>query len=204
MKKYTLLLLLLVFSFMIISCGPRFTTLTNDIHAKQGSTIAVLSGLDNLANLQLANYVSQTLQQESSFHVLSQKNIASKIKGYPLDIQGPYSTSYFTIEKDFSQTDHKKLNQIQKKLGVDYLFVLWIPVTKTHNNKCCMIQAITQLYKFPGGQELGRGEFMSAAPNNLFDTEASPDERYEKGMKNVSRYVAMQLTKNTGMLAKKQ
>jgi hypothetical protein len=199
MKKYIVILLAL-----LLPCGgcarSTFKPLTADFHAKQGSSIAVISGLEHDGNLLLCHYLSEELKNYSTYRVVSQKAIAQKVKGYPFDIQGPYKSAYFEIEMDFTKTDTVKLSRIQKQLGVDYLFVLWAPIAVSMNsNSNNTVHVVTQMYGFPGAQEVGRGRFFSYARAHSMGVRSVNDAEMDKGMKYAATKVAWELGLKTGM-----
>jgi len=129
----------------------------------RGNRIAVVSGLNDETNHYLANAMTEALKKNSSFKVLSQKAVGKAIPNYPTNIQGPYRHAYLSVEADYGQTDIKRIKQIQKKLGVDYLYVLWSPCTVTQNGSVNSISIIGQMFEFPGAKEVGRGQFIAAS-----------------------------------------
>jgi len=130
MKKSHIFLSLLV----IILCGCHTFKLTTQNFQPKGKRLAIISGLENDTNMMLAHYMSEAFVQYSTFEIIPQERIAKLVKGYPYDIKGPYSSAYMEIDFDFSLTDVEQLHRIQKKLGADYLYVLWSPITISHNN----------------------------------------------------------------------
>ncbi len=183
-----------------------FKPLSADFHAKQGSSIAVISGLEHDGNLLLSHYLTEELKEWSTYRIVSQKAIAQKIKGYPYNIQGPYRSAYFEVEMDFNKTDIEKLKRIQKRLGVDYLYVLWAPMaTKMSNTNHHTVHVVAQMFEYPGSKEVGRGRFFSYA-RKVSWTGSSPvtDEQIDKGMKYAATKVAWELGVKTGMPKKKQ
>lgn len=159
MKKYTIL----VFAVLLLlsGCGLQYYTPTvADPLVKNGASIAVIAAMQDDLNLMVAGYFSEVLADESKFKVMSQKDIARKLKEYPVRIRGPYTdTSYFEIEPDFTRINQKELSKIQKKLGVDYLYVMWAPIQQAHNQNVVITQVIHQVFKGSGIEEVGRGQF---------------------------------------------
>jgi len=90
------------------------------------SSIAVISGGEHDADVKLAGFITKELTERSTFRVMSQKEIEKRIPDYPHTI---------SIISDVKEDDEKpiwftpaekgKLNAIQAKLKVDYLFVVW-------------------------------------------------------------------------------
>ncbi|MER3423464.1 MAG: hypothetical protein C4293_09765, partial [Nitrospiraceae bacterium] len=77
-------------------------------------------------------YMTEGLEKNSRFHVLSQKQVAQAVPHYPQHIKGPYNSAYLEIDVGYSKTDVGKIGEIQKRLGVDYLYVLWAPTTTSY------------------------------------------------------------------------
>lgn len=90
------------------------------------SSIAVISGDEQDIHMKLAEFITKGLTERSTFRVMSQKEIEKRIPDYPPSIK---------FRTDLKEDDEKpiwvgpsamaKLNAIQSKLQVDYLFVVW-------------------------------------------------------------------------------
>jgi hypothetical protein len=197
-KKIILLGMLL---FFLGGCvRATFNPLAADFHAKKSASIAVISGLEKGGNAVLAHYVTEALKEKSNYRVMSQAAIAKAVKGYPYNIQGPYSSAYFNIEKDYTRTDVEKIRRLQKKLGVDYLFVMWAPISVTMNNVNNVVHVITQMFEFPGAHEVGRGLFYTAARKVTWSFSGRvKDSEIDQGMQKASLKVASELAARTGM-----
>lgn len=195
-----LVLLMLVLLFLGGCVRATFKPLIADYHAKTGASIAVIAGLENDATVLLTQYLIEELKEQSSYAVMPQSVIVKKLKGYPFDIEGPYKTAYFEIEMDFTQTDVGKLSQIQKILGVDYLFVLWAPISVSHNSGAAnVIHVVTQMYEAPGPREVGRGRFYAYARKSALGIRSVTDGQIDQGLKNAAHKVAWELAAKTGM-----
>jgi len=90
------------------------------------SSIAVISGGEQDAHVKLAEFITKELTERSTFRVMTQKEIAKRISGYP-----PTVTYRSDIKEDdekpnwLTPSEKAKLNAIQAKLKVDYIFVVW-------------------------------------------------------------------------------
>lgn len=90
------------------------------------TTIAVISGDEQDAHVKLAGYITKELTERSTFKVMSQKEIEKRVPGYPQKIL--INTNIKEDEEKpvwFPASEKAKLNAIQAKLKVDYLFVVW-------------------------------------------------------------------------------
>jgi hypothetical protein len=90
------------------------------------SSIAVISGAEQDAHVKLAGFITDELTERSTFRVMSQKEIAKRVSDYP-----PTIKIISDVKEDdekpiwFNPSEKAKLNAIQAKLKVDYLFVVW-------------------------------------------------------------------------------
>jgi hypothetical protein len=129
----------------------------------QGKSLAVLSGLSDETTLMTASFLTESLEKNSRFRVISQKQIAQSIPNYPLHIKGPYGPSYIEVDVDYNHTDRNKLADIQKRLGVDYIYVVWAPnavryrASNTIWGDVTVLNVVAQFFEYPGGREVGRG-----------------------------------------------
>lgn len=76
--------------------------------------------------MKLAGYITKELTERSTFKVMSQKEIEKRLPGYPNAIL--INTNIKEDEEKpvwFPASEKAKLNAIQAKLKVDYLFVVW-------------------------------------------------------------------------------
>lgn len=141
----------------------RLFELTDKDFKPRGKTVAVVAGLKRDVNVFIAECMSQALQKNSTLVVTPSAQVAKAIPGYPLNIQGPYSAAYFDIETDYTRTDLEKIREVQKRLRVDYLYVIWVPTGSTLEKKIVFTDMISQLFEAPQSREVGRGWFWSRA-----------------------------------------
>lgn len=191
---------LIVVAALTVSACSTFSPTSPNFKAK-GNTLAVISGLESEVNVQLAHYLTLALDENSRFQLVPQKKIATIVRDYPFDIQGPYKAAYFDVEVDYSRTDVEKIKSIQKKLGVDYLYVMWAPSSTTYNSRANAIHVVAQLFEFPGGKEVGRGRFDSAANGKIyFIIQSKVNEKdIDKGMQRSTQLVSREMAQKTGM-----
>lgn len=184
--KYLFIVILFTF---IPSCINTFTLKYPDYKPK-GNSIAIISGLNKEVNLYLATVLTDSLKEVSTFRVLSQKEIINRFSEYPVNIKGPYTASYFDIDYDYSKTDVEEIKKIQKKLGVDYIYAMWVPSSTTFQNSVIHYYVIFQLFEFPGGREIANGQYVIRE----FKTEDSGKEVKEL-MDIVAREMATEMGK---------
>ena len=140
--------------------------LTENPFTPKGKKLAVIAGLTNAHSLQAAQDLAEELRKTSRFQVVPQKQVEQGIPNYPQLIKGPYRSAYLEIDEDYSKTDVGRVKEIQKHLGVDYLYVLWAPTSVQYGGKGLffknypLMHVVAQVFEFPGGKEIGRGKYM--------------------------------------------
>lgn len=138
------------------------------------SSIAVISGGEQDAHVKLAGFITKELTERSTFRVMSQKEIEKRIPDYP-------PTILLKSDKDIKENDEKpiwinpsekaKLNAIQAKLKVDYLFVVWnrfvrrVTVTGQGGSSTDYVYPAGNLIEYPGGAVVA--STMSVAGSDL-------------------------------------
>lgn len=138
------------------------------------STIAVISGDEHDAHIKLAGYITDELTKRSTFLVMSQKDIAKKIANYPPTIA--INTEVKEEEEKpiwFPASEKAKLNAIQAKLKVDYLYVVWnrfvrrVTVTGAYGGGSTTdyVYPAGNLIEYPGGKVVA--STMSVAGSDL-------------------------------------
>jgi hypothetical protein len=164
----------------------------------KGKTIAVVAGLDNEPNIMIARSMAESLKMNTRFQVMPASQVKQSLPNYPTGIQGPYKSSYFEIEVDYTKTDMKKIRSIQQQLGVDYLYVVWTPSATVYNEKIHSLNAVAQL--FENGKEVGNGRFNATAGRTDCCLVPPPDSKDKaNAIKDATDYVAKEIGEKTGM-----
>ena len=198
MAGYMRSILFIVLSLFVGACST-FNLVDQNFRPK-GKTLAVISGLNNDPNVLTAQYMTDALRKNSRFQVMSQKQVAQSVSNYPQNIKGPYKTAYFQIDTDYSNTDIKKIRQIQQQLGVDYLYVMWTPTAPVMNDKLHTLHIIAQLFEGPSSKEVGNGMFGATAGKTDCCLVPTPgDEDTAQALKDRTDYTAKQIAEKTGM-----
>lgn len=201
LKKGLLQLTTMLF-LLTVSCSHSAFTVKQRSYHPTGKSVAVIAGINNEINRIAALHLTRSLTQHTSFQVISQEIVTNSVPNYPSNIKGPYKHAYLQIEPDYSRTDVKKLIEIHRKLGVDYLYVLWAPVASTGSagvsQSVVQLYFIGQLFEFPEGKEIGNGMFGSAVgnPYSCFAPGPTPKE-VEDQLKISLDYVAQRIARET-------
>lgn len=139
--------------------------LTEEQFKFKGKKVAVVAGLTNPSSLQAAEVLADELSKTSQFQVMPSKQVAQAIPNYPQLVKGPYQSAYFEIDVDYARTDLALVKEIHKQVGTDYLYLLWAPSVTTNGSRSFFsknysyMQVIAQLFKHPGGKEVGHGTY---------------------------------------------
>lgn len=161
LKRFSPVFIVTGLALLLTACST-FQLLDGNFRPK-GKSLAVLSGLSDETSVMTATFLTQSLEKSSNFKVLSQKQIAQTVPNYPLHIKGPYGPSYIEVDVDYTHTDRNKLADIQKRLAVDYLYVVWAVnavryrSSNTIGGDVAVLNVVAQFFEYPGGREVGRG-----------------------------------------------
>lgn len=146
----------------LVSCSSSNFKLVDRDFKPKGKRLAVLAGLDNEANVLAAQYMTEAMQRYSWLQVMPQKQVGQLLPGYPFEIIGPYTRLFSRIDIDYTNTDVKAIRNIQQRLGVDYLYVIWTYASTRDGGNENMIERlhlVTQLFESRDGKEAGHGKF---------------------------------------------
>ena len=161
----------------------------------KGTSIAIISGTKEPQNVALAKLVSDALRKKSRYQVASPAQITKAVEPYPLTIKGPYKSAYFYIDTDWDLGDRQKIANIHRSLGVDYLYVIWAPITISSNgNPISSMPAVAQLFEQPNAKEVAQmtvGLFVGDEGNVFL----------KEGVEEITRQMAEQT--NMAIVAKK-
>lgn len=152
-----------IFGMLLILTGTGCShyrvdfSLTDSSFKTKGKSIAVISGTKETYNVTMAKLVSDSLRKKSRYQVASAAQVSQAIEHYPQTIKGPYKSAYFYIDTDWDLGDRKKISDIQRSLGVDYLYVIWAPIAVSQNgNKVSIVHAVAQLFEQPNAKEVAK------------------------------------------------
>lgn len=112
--------------FSLAACSSNEPFKKFDANKKfKPSTIAVISGDDDDLDIKLAELISKDLSKRSTFTVMPQSEIAKKIHEYPPTIRRVFKLTDEQKPVWFGMSEVEKINAIQAKLKVDYIFIVW-------------------------------------------------------------------------------
>lgn len=131
--------------------------LTDSNFKSKGKSIAVISGTKEPQNVALAKLIGDSLKKSSRYQVASPAQISQAVATYPQTIKGPYKSAYLFIDTDWELGDRKKISDIQSRLGVDYLLVIWAPIAVyQQGGDIGHVPAVAQLFERPNTKEIAQ------------------------------------------------
>jgi len=111
--------------FLLAGCGANKPfVLMEDGYKIKPSSIAIVAGDNSEPAIKLAEVLTKEIKEKTAFRIMDQDDIRKRIPKYPMKIET-------TEPKDssrpvwFVDSEKKKLDSIQGKLKVDYIFVIW-------------------------------------------------------------------------------
>jgi len=146
----------------ILACSGCATysvdfSLTDREFKSKGTSIAIISGTKEPQNVMLAKLISDSLRKKSRYQVASPEQITQAVEPYPQTIKGPYKSAYLYIDTDWDLGDRQKIANIHRSLGVDYLYVIWAPITVSSNGSTVeSMPAVAQLFEQPNAKEVAQ------------------------------------------------
>lgn len=103
--------------------GGTFFALKDPNHPVKPTSVSVITGGSEEADLKLAEYLTKELAERTTLQVVGQQEVSKAVPSYPITIK--------TVEeKDgevawVDQSEKPKIEKIQAKLKTDYVFVIW-------------------------------------------------------------------------------
>jgi len=156
--------LVIVLTAGLAACGGGVYKPFNPIDEKRPikpASIAVISGSHQDGDVKIAEFVTKQLAERTTFRVLSQAEIGKRVPGYPSTIGLKKRESINDDDEKvvwFVQSEKAKLDALQARLKVDYLFVLWIPrmtVVSSNNGTTYYVYPAGNMLEYPGGRVVG-------------------------------------------------
>lgn len=174
-----------------------------------GKSIAVVAGVNNQMNLAVAESMSEALVRNSTFKVMTPKQVAQRIKGNSYEIQGPYNGAYMEIDVNWSKTDRKKAAEILKKTGADYVYIIWMPTGYCRDlvdangftmSRCAAksFPAVAQLFARPDAKVAAQGRFSVTASRTFPILGSISDEKVAEALTETTDAVSKIIAEKSG------
>ncbi len=160
-----------VLLFSLVGCGSTNMPFkaVDEKRAFKPTTIAVISGSDRDGDMQLAKFVTKGLTERTTFHVLPQEEIEKRLPDYPLLIAFRNDVKKEEAKPTwFPPSEKRKLDAIQAKLKVDYLFVIWnfrTTLITSQRSSTYYVHPIGNMIEYPGSKVVA--STMSVADSSI-------------------------------------
>jgi|GEM_PF-5544689 len=123
---------------------PKFSIVDRSKTIEPGS-IAVFCGGNSEVEIELAKEITKQFKEKSSFKVMSQKEIERRIPMYPssfLEAQKTDTDKWSLASEHLSKKNLQTMNEIQKRLKVKYIMLVWVDGYNMQDTGCCLLGMI--------------------------------------------------------------
>jgi hypothetical protein len=203
-KKRLMIIVSIVSVILLSSCVPPHFNLKDDKYVFKNKDIAIVAGSQQKVAVLYAAQLALSLREISQFNVMLPKQVIKKIPGYPMKVRGPWKTANLgDIDVDYSNTDLRRVKFIQQKLGVKYVYFVWVPDSVEWimgGSKAVEIFIMTQLFEFPGAKEIANAKYSYSYVAGGLHIGGTRDP--EKALAQSCDYAAKKIAEKTGMLKK--
>jgi len=175
-RRFTTVLVI-VLTAGLAACGGVVYKPFNPIDDKRSikpASIAVVSGSHRDGDVKLAQFVTKQLADRTTFRVLSQEEIGKRAPGYPSAIGIKKADE---IKEDdekvvwFVPSEKAKLDALQARLKVDYLYVVWIPrmvvVSGGNSGTTYYVYPAGNMIEYPGGRVVASTRMVKGSSTSL-------------------------------------
>src|SRR5262249_19664887 len=128
MRQYNSWIWMLIVATLCLSGCATFQ-LIHEPSRFNGKKLAVVPGLTNPSSLQASQPLAEEVEGAGGYQFLPKNQSVKAIPNYPKLTKGQYTSANFEIDEDYGKTDVGRVRELQKHLGVDYLYILWAPTS---------------------------------------------------------------------------
>jgi hypothetical protein len=115
---------LAAFALLLGGCGGGTVfALKDPAYSVKPTSVSVITGGSEEADLKLAEYLTKELKERTAFQVVSQDEVSKAVASYPITIK--------TVEEKDGEvawvdpSEQPKIEKISAKLKTNYVFVIW-------------------------------------------------------------------------------
>ena len=153
----------------LAGCGIHkpFALFDDKTVIKRG-TIAVISADDSEATVRLAEALTKELRERSTFKVWSQAKIDLRLAEYPVTIkeglpENPDKPVWF------SKGEKAKVDAMQARLKVHYLFVVWTGFSRTGTSVSYDVSVNGNVLEYPKARVIGYSRLSGSSQSSKGD-----------------------------------
>ena len=130
---------------------------------QSGQSLVVIAGIADHDSIRFATELTRQLAETSTFIVKSQSEVTAAFPEYPATI--------LDDRLSLADSDIPKFQNIQMRLGTDYILVAWCPIKEMYSannlDSRFAIGFLCQMLGFPGGRKLGWSSFYESITPSL-------------------------------------
>jgi hypothetical protein len=167
-------LALMIVGLLLGGCGGgTMFALKDATDTIKPTSVSVITGGAEEADLKLAEYLTKELKERTSLHVMEQSDVSKAIPSYPIAVK--------TVEQDNGKSawvdpsEKVKLEKIQTKLKTNYVFVIWskglTKSTSCSNQGGCTNTYSTNVYgnmlEYPAGKIVSHTAFNKSNSDSV-------------------------------------
>ena len=153
----------------LAGCGiHKPFVLFDDTTVIKSGTIAVISADGSEATMRLAEALTKELKERSTFKVWSQAKIGLRMAKYPVTIkegkpENPDKPVWF------SKGEKAKVDAMQKRLKVHYLFVVWTGFSRTGTSGSYDVSVNGNVVEYPKARVIGYSHLSGSSRSSKGD-----------------------------------
>ncbi|MDA3901290.1 MAG: hypothetical protein PF637_12325 [Spirochaetes bacterium] len=152
-------LILLVQVLFQTSCVNTYYHAKKNIYPNQQTKVVVIAGMFDKSTTNFAELLTQEFEKKTKFSMIPQKSLKRSNKYYPIRIKGPFSSSFYEIEDDYTLTDKESVLMYARSVKADYVYVVWVPVVYAAGGSIGECSVIGQMFDVRTGEEIGNGKY---------------------------------------------
>ena len=165
---------LMIVGLLLGGCGGgTMFALKDATYTIKPTSVSVITGGAEEADLKLAEYLTKELKERTSLNVMEQSDVSKAIPSYPIIVK--------TVEQDQGKSawvdpsEKVRLEKIQTKLKTNYVFVIWskglTKSTRCSNNGGCTNTYSTNVYgnmlEYPAGKIVSHTAFNKSNSDSV-------------------------------------
>ena len=198
---------LAIVGLLVGGCGGgTLFALKDPGYAIKPTSVSVITGGSEEADLKLAEYLTKELKERTTLEVVDQDVVSKAIPSYPITVK--------TVEENEGKaawvdpSEKPRIQKIQAKLKTNYVFVIWSKglqrTTYCSNRGGCSNTYSADIYgnmlEFPGGRIVSHTAFNERNGDSILSIFRSKGYYVDKMLENAAEGIVDEFVKitNTG------
>ena len=198
---------LAAFALLLGGCGGGTVfALKDPAYSVKPTSVSVITGGSEEADLKLAEYLTKELKERTAFQVVSQDEVSKAVASYPIAIK--------TVEEKDGEvawvdpSEKPKIEKISAKLKTNYVFVIWskrmMKLSSCSNQGGCTNTYSADVYgnmlEYPSGTIISHTAFIKRNSDSVLALFRSKGYYVDELLKNSAEEIVDEFIKvtNTG------